>query len=71
MNKTIAIQNHLEEKGTITSWEAIELYGATRLSAIIFNLRQRGMNIVTREKAFTDRYGHKSSFAEYYLVKEN
>lgn len=70
MNKTIAVREHLLEKGTITSWEAIELYGATRLSAIIFNLRQRGMNIGTRDKVFTDRYGTKSSFAEYYLIKE-
>lgn len=70
MNKTIKVKEHLLEKGTITSWEAIELYGATRLSAIIFNLRQRGMNIGTRDKVFTDRYGTKSSFAEYYLIKE-
>lgn len=70
MNKTIAIRNHLLEKGTITSWEAIKEYGATRLSAIIFNLRRKGMNIGTRDVVFTDRYGHKSSFAEYYIIGE-
>lgn len=41
MNKTRAIENHLKEKGTITSWEAIKEYRATRLSAIIFNLRKK------------------------------
>ena len=41
MNKTKAIQLHLIEKGTITSWEAIKEYGATRLSAIIYNLRNK------------------------------
>ena len=46
MNKTNAVQLHLIEKGTITSWEAIKEYGATRLSAIIYNLRhKRNMNI--------------------------
>ena len=48
MNKTKAIQLHLIEKGNITSWEAIKEYGATRLSAIIYNLRNKyGMNIIT------------------------
>lgn len=70
MNKTIAIREHLLQKGSITSWEAIKEYGATRLSSIIFNLRKT-MDIKTRDVVFTDRYGHKSSFAEYYIVKEN
>ena len=37
-NKTEKVLEHLKEYGTITSLEAIDLYGATRLSAIIFNL---------------------------------
>ena len=70
MNKTIAVRNHLEEFGKITSWEAIKEYGATRLSAIIYNLRHNyGIDIKSRDVAFTDRYGHKSSFAEYYIEK--
>ena len=65
MNKTNAIQMHLIEKGNITSWEAIKEYGATRLSAIIFNLRKRGMNIITERIDFTDRFGSKSNYAKY------
>lgn len=67
MNKTKAVELHLIEKGVITSWEAIKLYGATRLSAIIFNLRKRGMNITTRRIEFTDRFGNKAYYAEYRL----
>lgn len=67
MNKTKAIQLHLIEKGSITSWEAIKEYGATRLSAIIFNLRNRGMNIKTEKVEFIDRFGNKSQFAKYIL----
>ena len=71
MNKTKAIQLHLIEKGSITSWEAIKEYGATRLSAIIYNLRYRyGMNIVSERIEFTDRFGNKSSYAKYVLVEE-
>lgn len=72
MNKTKAILNHLEEFGNITSWEAIKEYGATRLSAIIYNLRHKyNLNIVNEMIDFTDRYGNKSSFAKYILKKEN
>ena len=67
MNKTSLVQLHLIEKGSITSWEAIQEYGATRISAIIFNLRKRGMNIETVMTEFTDRFGNKSQFAKYIL----
>lgn len=65
MNKTNAIQLHLIEKGNITSWEAIKEYGATRLSAIIFNLRKKGMDIRTERIEFTDRFGNKANYAKY------
>lgn len=73
MNKTKAVMLHLEEFGNITSWEAIQQYGATRLSAIIYNLRHRyGMNINNEVIEFTDRYGSKASYVKYhYAKKEN
>jgi hypothetical protein len=61
---------HLEDKGSITSMEAIKLYGATRLSAIIYNLRHvYGMNIETHEIDSIDRYGHQVKFGKYVLKK--
>jgi len=39
--KTAKVLRHLQDNGNITSWEAIQLYRATRLSAIIFNLRKK------------------------------
>lgn len=70
MNKTKAIQLHLVEKGSITSWEAIKEYGATRLSAIIYNLRNRGIDIDTVMVEFTDRFGSKAKYAKYILKGE-
>ena len=35
-----SVLKHLKERKTITSWEAIEFYRATRLADIIFNLRK-------------------------------
>jgi len=72
MNKTKAVMLHLEEKGNITSWEAIKEYGATRLSAIIYNLRHvYSMNIENKIEIFKDRYGNTCHYVRYILVKEN
>jgi hypothetical protein len=67
INKTQLVLDHLEKYGTITSLEAIELYGATRLSSIIYNLRKRGYKIVTEDMPFTDRFGTKSICGKYIL----
>lgn len=41
------ILSHLIKKNSITSWEAIEKYGITRLADRIFNLKNDGYNIIT------------------------
>lgn len=40
------VLKHLQENENISSMEAFELFGATRLSAIIFNLRKYGYCII-------------------------
>ena len=71
MNKTKAVLLHLEEYGSINTWQAIKEYGATRLSAIIYNLRHRyNLNIQNERVDFVDRYGDKSHYDNYILVKE-
>ena len=72
MNKTKAVLLHLQQFGTIDTWKANELYNATRLSAIIYNLRHNyNMNIISEETPFKDRYGTRSDYAKYILVKED
>lgn len=71
MSKTQSVKLHLENFGAITTWEAIKEYGATRLSSIIFNLRhQYGLNIENEWIEFTDRYGSKSRYVKYTLIRE-
>ena len=64
-NKHEQVLEHLKTYGHITSWEAIQEYGATRLSSIIFNLRKRGYDIETEENMAKDRYGNTCRFADY------
>ncbi len=48
--KTDKVLAHLIRYGSINTWVAITKYKATRLSAIIFNLRKYGYNIESVEK---------------------
>lgn len=66
-NKTEKVLEHLKKHGAITSLEAIEMYGATRLGDIIYRLRNKGVKIETVNLPFTDRYGTKSVYGKYIL----
>lgn len=54
----------------ITSMQAFQLFGATRLSAIIFNLRNYGYSITSEPKQGKNRYKESVHFVEYKLNKE-
>ena len=58
------ILNHLKKHKFITSWEAIQEYRITRLSARIYELREKGHQIIT--KNITE---NGKRFAEYSLIK--
>ena len=60
-----AILWHLKQYGSITSYEAIKEYGATRLSAIIFNHRQDGYNIDSVPLTKKTRFGRNTTIAKY------
>lgn len=64
------ILRHLKTHKGITSFTAFERYGVTRISARIFDLRERGYNIINVDKEAVDRRGKKTRFVEYRLVKE-
>lgn len=67
MTHTKIIKEHLEKYGYITSFEAFELYGITRLSATIYNLRHDGLTIENEHIKTINRYGRKVSFVKYIL----
>jgi len=67
-NKHELVLQHLQKKGSITSWEAINLYRATRLSSIIYRLRDRGLNITTTMVEKTNFKGHISKFGIFTLL---
>ena len=65
VTKQQKVLEHLQRYGNITSMQAIELYGATRLAAIIFNLRKKGHDIETLSEKMVDRYGEPDNYGRY------
>ena len=67
MNQTAQILKHLKSN-SITSWTAIHMYGITRLSACIYDLRKMYV-IDTTMIPNPNHNGKNSHFAEYTLEK--
>lgn len=67
--KAKLVEEHLLQHGSITSWEAIQKYNATRLSAIIFNLRKK-YKIESVKEENVDIYGDECHFVRYYMRGE-
>lgn len=63
------ILQHLEEHGSITSWEAIQIYGCTRLSHYIYELRNDGYDIESETVRGLNRYGEKVHYTRYKLIE--
>lgn len=66
------VLEHLKKnpKG-LSQMQAVRLYGAYRLSAIIYTLRNDGYSISTNFKTSKNRYGDSVTYAIYKLEKQN
>lgn len=62
------ILRHLEDYGSITTWEAITEYGCTRLGHYIYLLRRKdNYNITDEIIKSTNRYGDATYYKKYNL----
>jgi hypothetical protein len=64
-----AILWHLKTYGTITSYEAIKEYGATRLAAIICKHRKAGYEIDSIPLKKKTRFGRTTIISKYNYLK--
>lgn len=60
------VRQHLLDGNSITQLEALDLCGSLRLSAIIFDLREEGLPIITEKLQVSPR----KRVANYYLPKD-
>ena len=71
MTQKQAVLNHLLSGKELSSIEAISLYGATRLGAIIFNFKKEGYIINSRREKVKNRFGNTSNPSIYSISKES
>lgn len=63
------VLSHMTKHKTTTSIEAFELYGITRLSARIYDLRERGHKIGMVWEESVNRYGAQVRYGKYFIEK--
>ena len=63
--KTKKVLEYLQRNGSITTIEAFLNFNATRLSAIIFNLRKYGYRIISKPETHTNALGETSHYVRY------
>lgn len=68
--KTDLIYNFLKENEGITSMQAFELFGATRLSDVIYRLKKAGCIIEMDKIKSKDRYGKPCVYGFYKYIGE-
>ena len=65
MTQIEEVRKYLRNNHSITSVEAYEMFGITRLSDIIFKLRNMGYKIQTVSVKGKNRYGRPCYYARY------
>lgn len=65
--KTEVLKFMQTHKG-ITSFQAFERFGITRLADIIYKLKKDGWDISTESRTTKNRYGHVVNYAKYSLM---
>lgn len=69
MNQREMILRHFKQKGSLTQSAAMKHYGIGRLAARIHELINQGHNISKTMIDGKNRFGDKTTFASYRLVK--
>lgn len=70
MTQCQRIMRHLRDYGSITSLEAMQEYGIMRLGARIWDLKAQGVPIKSETVTGKNRYGERTCFARYSLLRE-
>lgn len=64
------ILEHLEKYGSITTFQSFMMYGDTRLSDKIYQLKKDGYKFEEEVQNGQNRFGNPVRYKKYILVKE-
>ena len=65
MNQADIDREDITRFGIITPIDAFKDLGITRLSAVVFDLKEKGVNIITDIEHGKNRYGKPTRYARY------
>ena len=69
MTQKERVLKYIQDFGSITTWQAIQDLGVTRLSAKIFDLKKDGYMFITDTISTKNRYGEPVHYAKYRLYE--
>lgn len=70
VSKRAIVREYFLEHKTITSKQAWDMFGESRLSDLILHMRREGYKIETHMIHPTDRWGGTCNCAEYHLIED-
>ena len=65
MKQTEQVLEFMRQEGSITTMDAFVELGITRLSAVIFNLKEEGYKIKSTTEKSKNRYGRSVWYSRY------
>ena len=68
-SQLMVVREWLLSGKTITSNEARDIFGITRLADLIFKLRKEGLPIISINRPTITKLGSKTWYSEYKLLK--
>lgn len=69
MNQKNMVLDYIREFGSITPLDGFRDLGITRLSAVVFNLREEGHDIEKVIETGKNRFGNRTRYARYSFGK--
>lgn len=69
-SQTNRLLDYLKQFKSITTWEAFQELGITRLSARIFEIKEKGYLIKTESITSKNRFGDSVHFNKYTLIED-
>ena len=71
MTQAKRVLDYLESGNTITTLNAFNELGITRLAARIYELKEEGHDVKSKRIKVTNRYNEQCSVSEYFMENDN
>lgn len=71
MTQAKRVLDYLESGNTITTLNAFNELGITRLAARIYELKEEGHDVKSKRIKVTNQYAEQCSVSEYYMESDN